>query len=132
MGMGEGEEPMEMTMPGMVPVTSSVLRRSARWAKPAGSGIGPVFGAANQFLKGIVEAEAGSGMEFADAVGKGSSPRKRARTGETETGSGMDVTEVARQGNSPRKRARTREGGDRDKERGRDEEGRAAKRTRKR
>jgi hypothetical protein len=126
--MGLDEEPMELTMPGMVPITSSVLRRSARRVKPGSTG-------ADRFLKGIVGGNAGSGMEMADVVVKGSSSRKRARTREADVGSGMEVEVVvvpSRGGERPRKRARTREGGDREKDRARDEEGRATKRTRKR
>jgi hypothetical protein len=117
---------MEMTMPGLVPTASDVLRRSARRVKPGVTGMGrPV-------LKGDRRGQTGSGMKMADVVVKVPS-RKRARTREADVGSGMEVVEVVSRGaDVPRKRARTREGGDREKERGRDEEDRATKRTRKR
>ncbi|KIM21136.1 hypothetical protein M408DRAFT_333646 [Serendipita vermifera MAFF 305830] len=107
-GVGASDVPMDsmplQPMPGgMVPIPSGVLRRSARRVKPE-IGAATAFGGPNPFLQNIAEAEAGSGME------------------------GVDVIR-----HSPRKRARTREGGERDRDRGRDEEGgRATKRTRKR
>ena len=102
-GGNSSMQSMQGMVSGMTPIGTGVLRRSARRVKPVITGAGVAFGGPNPFLKGIAEAEAGSGME------------------------GIDVTKSA-----PRKRARTREGGDRDRERGRDEEGRATKRTRKR